>query len=287
MKNNHDKILKSLPLWKNSDILLEKLDGGRSNFNYLVMADGKKYVAHFALKNNILLGLDREREVFNTKIVASLNIGPEVVGFFPEHNLLILGYIEGQVLPDRTRLNSNQIKLISKLLKKMHDGPKFSGQFNVFERIKKDVAAAEDRQGWLPDDIESLMAKLEILELKLKDYQKICPCHCDLVINNLVWQDDGLKIIDWEYSANSSPLYDLAMLSSRANFNKEDMNLFLREYSNENLYKFVKLMETAVCLREAAWAFFQMVISENKDVDYKKYAEENLKQFKELSGKII
>ena len=61
---NYVKIIKKLPLWDNRDILVKKLSGGITNFNYLIQDDRKKYVARFAPKLNVLLG-DEEDQLFD------------------------------------------------------------------------------------------------------------------------------------------------------------------------------------------------------------------------------
>src|ERR1700722_9724244 len=185
MATDHVEIIKKMPLWKD-EISVQALSGGITNFNYLIVDGQKKYVARFAPKSNILLGLHRKQEVHNTKIASSLGVGPKIVKFVPRHNLLIAEYIEGKIFtPDQGRRSVN-IKRFAKLLKKLHNGPKFSGVFDPFEFIEQYIATVRSRRAWLPPQINHSLQKLHQLKDPIGLFQVRRPCHLDLVIENVV-----------------------------------------------------------------------------------------------------
>lgn len=283
---NHIKIIKKLPLWDNRDILIKKLSGGITNFNYLIQDKSKKYVARFAPKSNVLLGSNRKREIYNTKIASSLDLGPKITQFFPKYNLLIVEYIDGNVFSPEMAKKHTQIKLVAKLLKKLHGGPKFRGKFNPFKTIRKYIAIAKKRQSWLPDDINKRLDELDKIEKKLGRFYKTYPCHLDLMIENIIGKENKVKLIDWEYSSNSDYRLDLAMLSVKGNFTNQHDRLLLKEYGNDNkdLYDQIQIIKAVVYFREAAWGLLQLAISQIK-FDYKKYAIKNLSFFRSFEIK--
>jgi len=287
---NHREILKQLKIWHGEPIFRKMpVAGGQTNFIYFIEDKNGKYVAHFAHQASALLDINKTQEINNTKIATSLGLGPKFIKYYPQYRLIILEYIEGQCFKAPAKMNRRQIKLIAKALKKLHNGPKFSGRSNPFNIIKKQVYDAKRYKVRLPDDIDRLLKSLAKLEKKFGTYQLNFPCHFDLVVENLVWTGKGVKIIDWEYSTNSDYRIDLATVSNQWNFNKTQDKLFFKEYGDQGnqLYEKIQILKPLACFREAAWGLLQQAIRTRKDIDYKKYAADNLNKFKKLASKII
>src|SRR5207248_10010081 len=62
-------------LWRGKDIKMSPLSGGLTNENYLVEADGKRYVMRIPGASTELLSIDRLNEVHNARAAASTGIG--------------------------------------------------------------------------------------------------------------------------------------------------------------------------------------------------------------------
>ena len=284
---DHLEIIKKLPLWNKRKIYIKKLNGGITNFNYLVRDREKKYVARFALEDNALLGLNRKREIYNTKIAFASGLGPKVMGFYPKYNLLVVEYIVGDIFSKKTITNNTQIKLIVKSLKILHGGKRLQGKFDPFETIRKYIFLARRNKSWLPGDIDELLAKLFDIEKSIGSLYKNYPCHLDLTPLNIISSNKKIKFIDWEYSASSDFRFDLAMLSVMGHFSRKHDELLIKEYGikDKDFYKQIQLMKAVVCFREASWGLLQSSISPIK-FNYKKYAEKKLSAF-DLLYKLI
>lgn len=281
---DHSEIIQKLPIW-NEKISIKPLSGGITNFNYLVVAGKKKYVARFAPKANILLGLDRKQEINNTRIAASLGIGPQIIHFFPKHNLLIAEYLEGVIFtPEEGRKPAN-IKRLAQLFKKLHNGPKFKGSLDPFRIIEEYVGTARRKKSWLPSDIDRSLEKLKKIKAIVAPFYLEKPCHLDIMIENIVGNGKSIKLIDWEYSANSDPRFDLAMFSVKANFNAKQDALLLNAYGLKISRPEFEAMKAVVYFREGAWGLLQLAISKIP-FDYKKYARDNIASFKAIVDKL-
>ncbi len=106
--------------------------------------------------------------------------------------------------------------------------------------------------------------------------------HNDLLAANLI--DDGrrLWLIDWEYGAFNSPLFDLGGLASNNEFAPEQEDWLLDAYfgapATTDLRRRYAAMRCASLLREAMWS----MVSERHltvDFDYQTYTAENLRRF--------
>ncbi|MFA6503312.1 MAG: choline/ethanolamine kinase family protein [Candidatus Paceibacterota bacterium] len=283
---DHLEIIKGLRIWGDRAIRVKKLSGGITNFNYLVQDGREKYVARFAQRQNTLLGLNRKREIYNTNIGFAVGAGPEVVRFFPARNLLIVKYIEGQVFSPAVARAPAHIRSIAKLIKKVHEGKKFQGTFNPFKTIRAYIATAQRHKSWLPDNIDELLAELAAVEKALGKLHTTYPCHLDLVIQNIVGTKKGVRLLDWEYAANSDYRFDLAMVSVMGRFTPAQDKALLAAYGikNKEVFGQIERMKSVVCFREGAWGLLQLGISKI-DFDYKSHAQKYLTLFQSYNRK--
>lgn len=279
--NKLETILKNLSLW--DKFTFKPLRGGITNFNYLItdQRTNEKYVAHFSPKSQNLLGIDRRATLHNTRIAAEQGIGPEITKYFPQENLLILKYIPGKVFTKSTAQNKNNIRSLGRLLRKLHAGKRFKGQFNPFKTIDEYLQTARKIRAYVPENIRNLRNKLGAAEKSLGKYSLDYPCHLDLVLENVLKTNHGIKLLDWEYSANSDCRFDLAMLSIRAEYNKKQEEFLLKSYGRLLNQSQMKLMKAVVHFREAAWGLVQNSLSQI-NFDYKKYAQKNFHDFDRL-----
>ena len=104
---------------------------------------------------------------------------------------------------------------------------------------------------------------------------------------NVVRSGTTMKLLDWEYGANSDYRFDLAMLSAMGHYTQRHDRLLLREYGrrDQNLYRDLQAMKAVVFFREAAWALLQLSSSKIR-FDYKKYAAANLAKFCRTARKL-
>lgn len=279
-------ILRNLMLWKRRKIKIKVLEGGISNINFWVKDGAHEYVARFAPKNNILLGLDREREIFNTNVAAQSGIGPRPVVFYPEHSLLIVEFILGQIFFPEFCRRADSIEKVAAVFKKLHSGKKFQGNVDLLETIQQYLFIARKRNSWLPEDIDKQFSDLRKVCSQLDKNRRSSPCHLDIMMGNLVQTPhNGVKLLDWEYSANSDYRFDLAMLSVKGEFKEsEDWDLVhaYAGFCDPSLYGQIRLMKAVVYFREAAWGLLQLAISKI-EFDYKKYATDNLAGFQSIA----
>src|SRR5437016_2182587 len=91
--------IRSLPGWADApDLHVEPLGGGITNHNFLVRANGERFVARLAGKDTELLGIDRAAEHAAAVAANTAGVGPEVVAFLPELGCLVTRFVEATPL---------------------------------------------------------------------------------------------------------------------------------------------------------------------------------------------
>ena len=101
--------------------------------------------------------------------------------------------------------------------------------------------------------------------------------------------DDGkrLWLIDWEYGAFGTAMFDLANLSSNGEFDAAAGRcvvrcLFCRQGRRRRCASRFAAMKAASALREALWAMVSDVHLKTPGVDYKAHAKDYLARFEKL-----
>ena len=277
--DNVNKI-KSLPIWK-GNIEIKPLEGGITNFNFLVNDSGKELV--------VRLGSDipehlvyRSNEVTVSRAAYEIGVSPKLI--YNEPGVLVLDFIKSTTLEPLT-VRKNLERIIP-VIKTIHNQipNKLSGQpsiFWVFYVIKYYSNFLIKNKSSHSSLIPELLLKSDKLEV-LSSPREIVFGHNDLLAANFL--DDGSKIwvIDWEYGGFNDPLFDIGGLASNNDFDLEMENLALEMYFNkkpstELMIKY-NAMKTASLLRETMWSMVSEITSK-LDFDYGDYTSENLSKF--------
>ena len=167
---------------------------GYCNENYLVVAEGRKYVVRKLIRGDI----DRELEWRVQNLAYQAEIAAAPLLFDRENGLMVFEFLEGI---HKTRLDDNALKSLAQTLQKLHS-------------IKIDAPPLEL-------EIES-----SIVDAYPKEYVL---CHNDLNPNNILFSED-IKLIDWEYAGVNDRYFDLASVCVEFRLSAEMQEVFLEAY---------------------------------------------------------
>jgi len=259
-------IFKKIPKDK---ITIKRLKGW-SNYAYLIcIADNKKkYVLRIPRREpSKLKALIRKygyNEYVNSNLAYIQGLGGKIEFYDPSNNVFLLEYIENvRSLKDTDFQDNKILKEASVFLKKLHSSKvNFDNNVNMFltlEQLENYFNVVHKNN--IPKDLNQLMSKIkkikpifEHLNIPLK------PCHNDPHPDNFLLTNKGIKLLDWEYSGNNDPAWDLALLSVLGKFNNDQDYLMINEYDNKSdifLYDRVTVYKAVVVLWTFYWTRFQ------------------------------
>jgi thiamine kinase-like enzyme len=186
------------------------------------MAEGEQYVARFVATTAPLPAIDRDAEFANARLAAEAGVGPRVIDHRPDAGLMLFEWINGTSLTAEDVARPECLTRIAQLCRTLHAGPRFAGDFDLFTTRRRYLAIAHEQGCRIPAgyvDLESTAARIEDV---LRDTAPATvPCHNDLVAENVIEGGERLWFIDYEYSANADPCYELGNLSSAAELDGE------------------------------------------------------------------
>jgi thiamine kinase-like enzyme len=213
------------------------LPGGLTNVNYRVDTPSDNYVIRISDRKTSLLGIERQNEHFNSQRAFQAGVGPEVIDFLPEENILVFKWINAKTLHrDDIHTQPELLMRIAGALRILHSGPMFHRDF-YFPGVRKEyLKIAQVNNFFIPDDYLFLNPLVEEMEILLKSIPETAvPCNNDLLAENFM--DDGKKIwiIDYEYSGQNEPSFEIGNMAAELSLSREQINYLCCAYWGKNL----------------------------------------------------
>ncbi len=258
------------------------LGGGITNRNVRVIVGGHDVVVRLPGGDTGLLGIDRDAECEATRAAAAAGVGPEVVAFVEDQACLVTAFVPGRPPRDGELTEPRMLRRVAGALRLFHDGPPLRATFSPFAVGAAYRAIALERGAVLPDGLKAAeRVAQEVRPLLQGPEHEPVPCHNDLLAANLLVDDVGLTILDWEYAGMGDRYFDLANLAVNNGFTTQDETALLDAYfageggATARRRARLGLMRLMSDYREAWWGIVQGVVSE-LDFDFGAYALEHL-----------
>jgi len=241
------KLLHSIPLLQGvpkSQLTLNPL-AGWSNRNWHLDFQEKSYVLRLAGVGSEQ-HIDRAAEAENIRIVARVGLTKDALFHDATTGLQLRAFVEGQVLYEQLgMLPEQRIVKIGEILRKLHDSPfPFRNTVNHFAVLKTYQALIQRQRHALSKAYESLFRLMSDIEQRLMPIPFAArPCHNDPNLANFIaTSDKTLLLMDWEYSGNGDPAWDLAYVSNYGSFSSEEEALLIQAYGLKHDPSFLSRM---------------------------------------------
>ena len=194
---------------KEEEINVEKrLMGGMSNYTYVVKIEDKLYTFRIPGKNAEKF-VDRTVEKHNIELVKTLDLNNNTVFLDVESGYKIAEYIEGQPLSELNPLE--HLKDAANVLHKIHEsGLKSDYDYDPLGRLKLYESYLVEYNFKHSERYLELKQRFLDLKDKYMDNSKLTLSHGDSQISNFVVTNNDLKLMDWEFTGNNDPYYDIA-----------------------------------------------------------------------------
>ena len=273
MKLSIDRLIKLIPEWKGKLIKVNPINSGITNNNFEVTVGKNKYFLSMPYSNSELLNIDYENKYYNNKICGGINISPRVVHFIESENLLVTEFIKSKALSLTLFQSSKGIEQLVKNIKLLHNANPFLRTFNMLSQISYYQNIL--KKDYMPQKLNRYVNNLKSLKNKLYlPNHKLVPCHNDLLAENIINKNNQIFIVDFDYSGNNDPCFELGNLSVEMEYDDEQINKLVRSYYgeiNENKISRVKLQGVVSDIGWSLWSYVQ-VENSNLNFDYNAHA---------------
>jgi len=225
-----DDVLQAIPELRDAQSV-EPLTGGLTNTNYKVTSASGCYVVRISGKDTSLLAIDRENEVHNTVAASETGVGAPFVAALPEHNALVLRFLEGEVMDAEKMRRGDRLGAAADACRRLHGGRSFLHDFDMFEIQPRYLAIVRERGFRLPDRYEAFEPQIRAVEAAMRVRpEATVPCNNDLLAENFIDVGGEMRLIDYEYSGNNEPSFELGNMWSESNLSLAQLDELIARY---------------------------------------------------------
>ena len=226
-----DRSLDQFPALAGQPRRLEELHGGLTNRNVKVTTPGASYVARCDLGTASLLGIDRENEYHNSRAAELAGVGAPVAGYRPDLGILLVGFLEGKTLTNADLQSPDVLARVAQGCRTLHGGPRFRGEFDMFSLQPGYRRVVRDRGFRLPPGYDEFAGQFAEIRRVLRGTDRTTvPCNNDLLAANFIDDGERVWLIDYEYSGNNDPCFELGNIWSECKLSDEQLEELVTLY---------------------------------------------------------
>ena len=263
--------LDAVPLFSGRRLALTRLTGGLTNVNYRVDVDGRSYVARLSSPSGDLLAIDREAEYRHSVAAAAGGAAPAVAAYVPGAGVLVVDWVEGRTLTEDDVRTERNLPRIAAAARQLHAGPRFTTDFDMFVVQRRYLEVVTTRGFRLqPGYLDHLPAVDRIRAALARRPLPTVPCNNDLLPANIIDAGDRLWLIDYEYSGNNDPCFELGNIWSESNLDVDLLEPLVTAYfgrASRSLTARARLLGLMSKYGWTLWASIQDAVS-RLDVDF-------------------
>ncbi|MEW6028826.1 MAG: phosphotransferase [Chloroflexota bacterium] len=264
-----DDVVAKIQDWEGKKISVQPLSGGLTNTNYKVEVDGTPYFVRVPGASTELLAVDRANEVHNSKAAAEAGVAPKVLYHLPEFNVMVLEFLTGKTMSKESLSAPGMPTRMAQAIKKLHGGSRFLLDFNMFRLTEYYLKICSDRDIRMPDGYLDRMPTVARIEqaMSVKPLATV-PCNNDLLAENYI--DDGkqLWLIDYEYSGNNDPTFELGNTCQEMQFNEEQIREVCAAYFGEATSSMIARMKLNMIMSDVGWGLWAAIQAKISKIDF-------------------
>jgi thiamine kinase-like enzyme len=264
-----DEVVAAAATFRDSSVEVAELSGGLTNTNYQVTADGVRYVVRIPGASTELLAVDRANERHNAEAAASTGISPPIVEYLDRWNVMILAFVEGRTMSPSALRTAEQACRVADSIRTLHTAPRFAKDFDMFRLTEFYLTVCDDRSIRVPDGFRDRMPTIARIERAFgTNPVPTVPCHNDLLAENYIDDGSRLWIVDFEYSGNNDPCFELGDTAQECGYDEEHRAILCEAYFGELREDRLARMELQALMADVGWTLWAAIQADISDIEF-------------------
>jgi thiamine kinase-like enzyme len=264
-----EEVVAKIDDWQGRDVQIGHLSGGLTNTNYKVLVDGKPFFIRVPGEGTELLAIDRNNEYHSSKAAADAGVGPRILYHFPEYSVMVLEFLDGKTMSKESLNEPGMPTRMAQAIKRLHAGERFLLDFNMFRLTEYYLRLCKERNIKVPDGYLEKIETINRIEkaMSVKPLQTV-PCNNDLLAENYI--DDGkqLWLIDYEYSGNNDPTFELGNTCQEMQFNDEKIEEVCAAYFGKATRALIARMKLNMIMSDVGWGLWAAIQADISTIEF-------------------
>lgn len=269
MELSIEQVVERVSLWRSDEVSVATLSGGLTNRNYLVTRGEERFVVRIPGNSTELLAIDRVNERHNSQAASTTGISPTVLEYLEDWSVMVLEFIDGETMSGERLREPAMPARIAASLQRLHAGPAFLEDFDVFRITEHYLRVVAQHTVRIPDGFGDRMGTVEDVERVLAvNARPRVPCNNDLLAENYI--DDGrqLWIIDFEYSGNDDPCFELGDTAQECGYDGDQMAALCAAYFGRDDPIQLARMELYAMMADVGWTLWAAIQAQISTIEF-------------------
>jgi thiamine kinase-like enzyme len=255
--------------WKGREISIQPLSGGLTNSNYRVDVDEMPYFVRVPGESTELLAVNRENEYHNTKAAAQAGVAPRVLYYLPDSCVMVLEFLNGKTMSKEALNTPGMPTRMAQSIRRLHAGPRFLTDFNMFQLTDYYLNLCKERVIRIPDGYRERLEAVEQIEQAMSVHPlETVPCNNDLLAENYLDDGNQLWLIDYEYSGNNDPTFELGNTCQEMQFNDDQIGEICIAYFGTASSNLIARMKLNMIMSDVGWGLWAAIQARISTIDF-------------------
>ena len=264
-----EQVIAAIPDWAGRSVTAERIPAGLTNTNYRVEVDGTPCFVRIPGAATELLAVNRGNELHNTRAAAEAGVAPRVLHSLPDWDVFVLDWLSARTMSVETLNSVGMPARIAEIVRRLHAGPRFRDDFDMFRLSERYLALVDERDIAIPAGYREHMGALPRIEAALAVHPLASvPCHNDLLADNYLDDGERLWIVDWEYSGNGDPTFELGNTCQELGYDDAQATELCAAYFGEASPALLARMRLQMIMSDVGWTLWAAIQARISTIDY-------------------
>jgi thiamine kinase-like enzyme len=255
--------------WKGKAIQTERLSGGLTNTNYRVTVDGRPFFVRIPGEGTELLAVDRQNEYHNAQAASESGVGPRIIHYLPEQHVMVLEFLVGATMSNGELNKPGMPDRIAEVIRRLHAGRRFLADFDMFRLTDYYLTTCRDRAIRIPDGYAERMPTVARIERAMAAQPlPTVPCHNDLLAENYMEVNGDLRLIDYEYSGNNDPCFELGNTCQELQYDEAQQEQVCAAYFGTASVAMLSRMKLNMIMSDVGWGLWAAIQARISNIDF-------------------
>ena len=262
-------VIAAVPAWTGRRVVSAPIAGGLTNRNFRVEVDGVPHFVRIPGTATELLAVDRANELANTRAAADAGVGARVLHHLPEWSVIVLEWLDARTMSNAAFQRAGEPTRIAQSLRRLHAGPRFRDDFDMVALTARYLGVIDDRGFAVPagyrehlDAVPRIGAALRARPLPTM------PCHNDLLAENYLDDGERLWIVDYEYSGNNDPTFEVGNTAQELEFDEPRLRELVAAYFGDATPALMARCRLQMIMSDVGWTLWAAIQAEISPIEF-------------------
>jgi thiamine kinase-like enzyme len=216
-----------------------------------------------------LLAVDRRNERRNAEAAAETGVAPRVLEYVEDLKVMVLEFVEGETMSAEKLRSKEMAGRMATSVRRLHSARRFLADFDMFRLTEFYLRVCEERDVRIPEGFRDRMPQVAEIEraFERRPMSQV-PCHNDLLAENYI--DDGrtLWIVDFEYSGNNDPCFELGDTAQECGFDADLRASLCEAYFGRATDALLARVDLHAVMADVGWTLWAAIQAQISAIDY-------------------